>query len=136
MLPPRTLPSIVTIHTRSLAVALERTSRAIALNSASSGWPLTTTDELSELSITIASAVGACPAPTHSASGRAAANAMASTASTRRNIRRRFLIRSVRLCSFSARSRYRAAGKSTRMPIRRRIKWMSSGTAIAAPSAR
>ena len=94
-----------TSQTRSVDVAAETTSRAIVLNWSSSGRPLMTADELSELSITIAIAVGAWPAPSHRATGRAAAAAIASSASTRSSINKRFRIGSVRLCSFSARSR-------------------------------
>ncbi len=51
-----------------------RRLRAIVLNWSRSGRPFTTADELSELSMTMAIAVGAWPLATHRATGRAAAS--------------------------------------------------------------
>ena len=111
-LPPRTLPSIVTSHTRSADVRADSTSRAIDLNWSSSGCPLTTTDELSELSTTIGDApwvrdrrrpIAPPAAPRRRRSRAARARAATSIRDSR--------IRSVRLCSFSARSEVARRGK-------------------------
>jgi hypothetical protein len=103
--PPTTAPSIVTSHTRSPLADPSTIPRAAAERRASICPSAPAAAEESELSRTIATAVGACPTPGSHPTGRAAANASERTIAMRSTISSMFLSRTSRECSRSMRNR-------------------------------
>ena len=103
--PPITAPSMVSNQSRSPVAEASTMPRAAALSRPIMGPSAPAAADESELSITIATAVGACPMPGSQPNGRAAASAMATMIAIRSTINSRFLSRTSRACSRSMRMR-------------------------------